>query len=150
MEHELEDMIEQISFRVRLFTESTGKGQSAERVGERELIFLEYLEKKRDVNFSELTIFFKKVSASTVSNTLKKLYEKGLVARKDEPKDLRSKVFSITEDGRRFLEPVKRDQAEVSKVIADFLKLTPEEAKVVAGIIPRAIRNFDSWLGLTD
>ncbi len=143
----LENRIEQLSFRVRLFMESSGRGGHADQLSERELVFLEYLEKKGAVSFSQLSAFFKQISASTVSNTLKKLYQQGLITRDDDPRDLRAKIFAISAAGRKFLGPVKRDQAEVFKAITEYLSLSPREHEMMSDVIQRAIRNFDKWLG---
>ena len=150
MENEIEKLIAQLALRVRLFRDSTGRTPGINGLGERELTFLEYLELKGESSFSDLTAFFKKVSASTVSNSLKKLYKKGLVERKDDPNDLRAKIFAITEKGCLSLESVKRNQMATFRALVEFLQLTSEEAEISHKIILRSITNFDLGLGLME
>jgi len=149
--YKLDQMIDQLSFRVRLFIETIGGNEYPGNLSEREIIFLEYLERKGEVaGFSEFTAFFKKISPSTVSNTLKKLYQKGLVTRIESPQDLRSINFSLTDEGRGMLEPVKRDQAELSRVIAESLDMTVDESGLVSKIVRRAVLSFDAWMGFEE
>ena len=61
MADKLEKLIERLSFRIRLFIETTGSGISDEKISERDLTFLEYLEEKGATGFSELSAFFKKM-----------------------------------------------------------------------------------------
>ena len=150
MADSLEKLIEKLSFRVRLFIETTGSGITDELINERDLTFLEYLEEKGDTGFSEIASFFKKISPSTVSNTLKKLHLKGLVSRREDPDDLRTKIFSLTEEGRHTLTPIKQNQTELFHLIAEALNVTPDEMEVVMAIIGRAIENFNFWLGLAN
>ncbi|MFZ5563027.1 MAG: MarR family winged helix-turn-helix transcriptional regulator [Thermodesulfobacteriota bacterium] len=150
MADKLGEMIDQLWFRVQLFIETSGGRQGAGVLTERDFILLDYLDRKGDMNFSQLAAFFKKVSPSTMSSNLKKLNQKKLVARREAPKDLRSNIFSITSKGRQALEPVRQAQAKLSQVIADSLGLTPKEMDLVAEAVARANQTFDQWMGLSD
>lgn len=142
-------MISQLWFRVQLFIENAERIKGADQLNERDLVLLDYLERRQEVSFSELSAFFKKTSPSTMSNTLKRLYQKKLVTRREDPKDLRAKCFSVTAKGRRVLEPIRRGRAELSQIIADSLRLKPEETALIAQAIVRANQTFDHWMGLS-
>ncbi|ABW67590.1 MarR family winged helix-turn-helix transcriptional regulator [Desulfosudis oleivorans] len=150
MADKLGKMIDQLWFRVQLFIETSGGRQGAGELSERDFILLDYLDRKGEAGFSELSDFFKKVSPSTMSGTLKKLNQKKLVARREDPRDLRANIFSLTPKGRQSLEPVRQSQAELSQIIADSLQLTPEESNLVAEAVVRANKTFDKWMGLSD
>lgn len=146
----IETGIEQLSLQVRLFSEHTKRKQGLDQLTEREIVLLEFLENKGEASFSELAGFFKKVSPSTVSNMLKKLHSKKLVSRREAPDDLRSTIFGLTAKGRHFMEPIRQEKAELSRIIFESLQLTPEEINSTIKVIERAIKNFDFWLGLSD
>ncbi|MEW6080097.1 MAG: MarR family transcriptional regulator [Thermodesulfobacteriota bacterium] len=141
--------IDQLWFRVQLFIETTGEQERFGQLTEREFILLDYLDKKKEASFSELSAFFKKVSRSTMSGILKRFHQKKLVSRREDPRDLRSNVFSVTAKGRRMLEPVRQRQAEISHVIADSLQLTPEGTRTLTEAIMRVNRTFDQWMALS-
>lgn len=148
MAYELKQMIEELSLRVRLFIETAGERQYAQQLKDKDIAMLVYLEKKGDVSFSELSAFFKKVSPSTVSNTLKKLHQKKLINRREDPNDLRSNIFSLTSKGRQSLAPVKDETAAMSLGLVESLQLSAEESNLVAQVVRRATQNFDIWMGL--
>ena len=146
MENNMEELIAQLALRVRLFRDSRGKEPSVKGLSERELSFLEYIDMKGDTSFSILSSFFKNISASTVSNTMKKLYKKGLIIRKEDPEDLRTIIISITEEGTRILEQIKKERMHIFEMIVLALKLEEVEERVLYKVIPKAIRNFDEWI----
>lgn len=150
MTDDLKNLFGELSLRIRLFMETMGRGVDDEQLSDRDLNFMAYLNEKGRPGFSEISAFFNKVSPSTVSNTLKKLHVQGLVARHEDPNNLKTKSFSLTERGRKALTPIKQTQAELLNILIDALLLTPEEAQTSKNIIQRAIENFDFWLGLSD
>lgn len=149
MADNLGEAIEQLWFRVQLFIETSGEQERFGQLTEREFILLDYLDKKKEASFSELSAFFKKVSRSTMSNNLKALHRKKLVSRREDPDDLRSNIFSITAKGRRLLEPVRQRQSEISQVIADSLQLTAEGTRTLTEAVMRVNRTFDQWMDLS-
>lgn len=150
MTDELQQLIEELSIRVRLFIETSGERQDPQQLKDKDIAFLEYLGKKGETSFSELSAFFKKVSPSTVSNILKKLYQKKLITRREDPKDLRSNIFSLTKKGRQALEPIKSETAAMSKALVESLDLTPDETRSIEKVVGRATQNFDYWMGIAD
>ena len=143
-------MIEELSMRVRLFIETAGEREYDQQLKDKDIAVMMYLEKKGEVSFSELSAFFRKVSPSTVSNTLKKLYQKKLINRREDPNDLRSTIFSLTSKGRQSLVPVKDETAAMSQALAESLQLSTEESNLVAQVVKRATQNFDTWMGLPE
>jgi DNA-binding MarR family transcriptional regulator len=150
MTDELQQMIGELSMRVRLFIETAGERQYAQQLKDKDIAILVYLEKKGEVSFSELSSFFRKVSPSTVSNTLKKLYQKKLINRREDPHDLRSNIFSITNKGRQSLAPVIDETTAMSRALAESLQLSAEESNLVAQVVRRATQNFDTWMGFSE
>lgn len=63
--------------------------------------------RKRSLTPGELAEI-ERVSAPSITKTVNCLVDKGLVARFDHPDDGRSKMLSLTEDGRAVLDRIRR------------------------------------------
>ena len=74
-----------------------------------------------------------------VAHSIKKLVEKGYVARKRDPRDRRAYVIKVTDEGSAFL-------AEVEHVASDFNDrmmegLSADEMKLAEGLIQKMVDN---------
>jgi len=149
MEKQIADLIAEMAFRVRLFSESSGKYFVIDNLGERDLTFLEYLDRRGEVGFAEVAAFFNRVSASTVSNTLKKLFVQGLIHRQDDPEDLRAKRFQISAKGKQKLAKVRDTRSVIYHTIEDNLQLSLQENRMLKEVMRRFIKNIDTTLDFT-
>jgi DNA-binding MarR family transcriptional regulator len=152
MEHDIEDLIAQLSFRVRLARDAK-KTEETKGISEKDITILEFLEHfttGEGLPFSDIKKFFEKISSGTVSRALQRLYLRGYLERLEFSEDRQSKLFSVTEKGRGFLASVKDSRTLIYTLIVSHLSLKPKEAKILTEIIPRAIKNFDEMLGLTE
>ena len=79
---------------------------------------------------------------STLTPILKKLEQKGYLARKRDPKDERSLVIHLTDAG----EALKDDALEVPSRMANCLGLSPEEAMRLGELIGKVLNNIEKEL----
>ena len=79
---------------------------------------------------------------STLTPILKKLEQKGYLARERDPKDERSLVIHLTDAG----EALKDDALEVPARMANCLGLSPEEAMRLGELIGKVLNNIEKEL----
>ena len=79
---------------------------------------------------------------STLTPILKKLEQKGYLARKRDPKDERSLIIHLTDAG----EALKDDALEVPARMANCLGLSPEEAMRLGELIGKVLNNIEKEL----
>ena len=78
------------------------------------------------------------LDSGTLTPLLKKLEKKNLLTRVKDKKDERSVLIELTEEGKKF-----RNEAEkVPMEIAQCVKLSVEEAKVLHSLLYKAIEGF--------
>ena len=145
-----ETMIYDMAFRVRLYIASTlSEERRANDLSEREALILELIGTKGSMSISEIGNFYPKVSNSTISTTITKLWkDKNLVDKKILPENQRVTTVNLTEKGYAVLEQIKGNQSDVFKTVTTSLGLTVEESELFHFILENAIEYFDEMLGL--
>lgn len=149
LETDISKLVGQLALRVRLFRLAVTGTPSFGGLSDRELGVLELLEQVSPLRSDLLASFFIKgnrVSKSTVSKTVNQLLDKKLVSSESWNTDRRKNQFNLTEEGKLFLDVVRKEQEYLYRHIVEALDLTPEEEKTFLKAMPKAIRKFDSWL----
>jgi DNA-binding MarR family transcriptional regulator len=142
-------LIYEISLRVRLYAASKVPQDRIEDLSERECVLLELLGMKEEMSISEICKFYSKVSSSTISMTITRLWkDKKLVDKKILPENQRITIVSLTEQGRNVLEEVKKKRATVYKTLTKSLELTADHEEIFRSVLENSISFFDRKLGL--
>ena len=150
MKEVTEMMIYDMAFRVRLFIASKLlEEKRATDLSDRETLILELIGTKGRMSISEISNFYPKVSNSTISTTITKLWkEKKLVDKNILPENQRITAVSLTDKGRDRLEQIKQKQSDVFTTVATSLDLTAEQNESFQLILRSAIGFFDELLEL--
>ena len=145
-----ETMIYEMAFVLRLyFASKLLEEKRIHDLSERESLLLELLGTKGGMSISELCKFYPKVSSSTISTTITKLWkDKRLVDKKILPENQRITTVILTEKGRRVLRQIKNKQSRVFKTVTSSLGLSKEQSESFCELLGNAILFFDNLLGL--
>ena len=145
-----ETMIYELAFMVRFYFESKlSEGKIVCGLSERESLLLELLGTKGAMSISEVCNLYPKVSASTISTTITKLWkDKRLVDKKILPENQRITTVILTEKGRGVLRRIQKKQSHVFKTVTASLGLSQEQSEFFDEVLGNAIGFFDSLLGL--
>ena len=145
-----ETMIYDMAFRVRLYIASMlSEERRANDLSEREALILELIGTKGSMSISEIGNFYPKVSNSTISTTITKLWkDKKMVDKKILPENQRVTTVNLTKKGYTVLEQIKKNQSDVFNTVTTSLGLTVEESELFHFILENAITYFDEMLGL--
>jgi DNA-binding MarR family transcriptional regulator len=150
MQEVTETMIYDMAFRVRLYIASKlSEEKRINDLSERETLILELIGTKRSMSISEIGNFYPRVSNSTISTTITKLWkDKKLVDKKILPENQRITTVNLTAKGRTVLSQIKKKQAVVFNTVAASLGLSDEQSESFRYILKHAIGYFDEVLGL--
>ena len=149
MKKNTEKLIYDMAFRVRLYIASKVSEQKVGDLTDRETLILELVGMKGNMSISEIGALYPSVSNSTISTTITRLWkDKKLVDKKILPENQRVTTVSLTEQGEKVLEDIKRTQSEVYGTVAVSLGLSPDQVKYFQEILENAISFFDKTLGL--
>ena len=148
MEAVSEMMIYDMAFRVRLFIASKlSEEKGGNAVSDRESLLLELIGTKGNMSISEISNFYPRVSNSTISTTITKLWkEKKLVDKNILPENQRITSVSLTDKGREIVEQIKREQSDVFATVAQSLGLTAGQNESFHQILESSIGFFDKLL----
>ena len=121
-----ESMIYEMAFRVRLYIASKfSDDKRLNDLSEREALLLELVGTMGSLSISEIGNFYPKVSNSTISTTITKLWkDKKLVDKKILPENQRITTVNLTEKGRMVLDKIRKNQEDVFKTVTASLGLS--------------------------
>ncbi len=150
MSEQTETMIYDMAFRVRLYIASIlSEGNRLKELSEREALVLELIGAKGRLSISEIGNFYPKVSNSTISTTITKLWkDKNLVDKKILPENQRITTVNLTAKGQAVLEQFKKNQSDIYKTVTTSLGLSAEQSDSFQHTLAEAIGYFDELLGL--
>ena len=150
MKEVTETMIYDMAFRVRLYIASKlSEEKRLNDLSEREALILELIGAKCSMSISEIGNFYPKVSNSTISTTITKLWkDKKLVDKNILPENQRITTVNLTEKGRTVLKQIKKNQSAVFNTVTTSLGLSAEQSESFQDILKDAIGYFDEILGL--
>ena len=145
-----ESMIYEMAFRVRLYIASMfSEDKRSNDLSEREALLLELIGTVGSLSISEIGNFYPKVSSSTISTTITKLWkDKKLVDKKILPENQRITTVNLTEKGYTVLEKIRKNHADVFKTVTASLGLSGKQSESFQNILVHAIGHFDEVLGL--
>ncbi len=150
MKEVTETMIYDMAFRVRLYIASTlSEEKRVNDLSDREALLLELIGTRDNMSISEISNFYPKVSNSTISTTITRLWkEKKLVDKHILPENQRITTVSLNDRGREVLKEIKKKQADVFTTVATSLGLTAEQNESFHIILKSSIGFFDELLEL--
>jgi len=150
MKEVTEMMIYDMAFRVRLYIASKlSEEKRVHDLSDREALILELIGTKGNMCISEISNFYPRVSNSTISTTITKLWkEKKLVDKIILPENQRITTVRLTDKGRDMLEQIKLKQSDVFSTVAKSLGLNREQNESFHQILASSIGFFDELLEL--
>ena len=145
-----ESMIYDMAFRVRLYIASRlADGNRINELTERETLILQLIGTTGRMSISEICNFYPRVSSSTISTTITKLWkEKKLVDKNILPENQRITTVNLTEKGQKVLAEIKKKQSDVFNTVTTSLGLSAEQNESFQLVLKTAIGFFDDLLGL--
>jgi len=145
-----ESMIYDMAFRVRLYIASRlADGNRIIELTERETLILQLIGTTGRMSISEICNFYPRVSSSTISTTITKLWkEKKLVDKNILPENQRITTVNLTEKGQKALKEIKKKQSDVFNTVTTSLGLSAEQNESFQIVLKSAIGFFDDMLGL--
>jgi DNA-binding MarR family transcriptional regulator len=145
-----ESMIYDMAFRVRLYIASRlADGNRINELTERETLILQLIGTTGRMSISEICNFYPRVSSSTISTTITKLWkEKKLVDKNILPENQRITTVNLTEKGQKALKEIKKKQSDVFNTVTTSLGLSAEQNESFQIVLKSAIGFFDDMLGL--
>jgi len=150
MKEATEMMIYDMAFRVRLYIAAKlSEEKRVHDLSDREALLLELIGTKGDMSISQVSNFYPRVSNSTISTTISKLWkEKKLVDKIILPENQRITTVRLTDKGRDMFERIKQKQSDVFTTVAQSLGLNAEQNESFHQILASSIGYFDELLGL--
>ena len=145
-----ESMIYDMAFRVRLYIASKlADGNRINDLTERETLILQLIGTTGRMSISEICNFYPRVSSSTISTTITKLWkEKKLVDKNILPENQRITTVNLTDKGQEVLEEIKKSQSDVFNTVTTSLGLSADQNESFQMVLESAIGFFDDMLGL--
>ena len=145
-----ESMIYDIALRVRLFMAlKLANEKRIYGLSERETLLLELVGTTGRLSISEICNFCPRISNSTISTTITKLWkEKKLVDKNILPENQRITTVNLTEKGQKVLKEIKKKQSDVFHTVAKSMGLGTEQSESFQLVLKNAIGYFDELLGL--
>ena len=145
-----ESMIYDMALRVRLYIASRlADGNRIIELTERETLILQLIGTTGRMSISEICNFYPRVSSSTISTTITKLWkEKKLVDKNILPENQRITTVNLTEKGQKALKEIKKKQSDVFNTVTTSLGLSAEQNESFQIVLKSAIGFFDDMLGL--
>jgi DNA-binding MarR family transcriptional regulator len=150
MKEATEVMIYDMAFRVRLYIASRlSEEKRVNDLSDREALLLELIGTKGSMSISEICNFYPRVSNSTISTTITKLWkEKKLVDKTIRPENQRITTVNLTDEGRKVLVQIKKNQTDVFNTVAKSLGLSTKQNESFQQILESSIGFFDELLEL--
>lgn len=150
MKEVTEVMIYDMAFRVRLYIASRlSEEKRVNDLSDREALLLELIGTKGSMSISEICNFYPRVSNSTISTTITKLWkEKKLVDKTIRPENQRITTVNLTDEGRKVLVQIKKNQTDVFNTVAKSLGLSTKQNESFQQILESSIGFFDELLEL--
>ena len=145
-----ESMIYDMAFRVRLYIASkVADEKRINDLSERETLLIQLIGTTGRMSISEICNYYPRVSNSTISTTITKLWkEKKLVDKNILPENQRITTVNLTEKGQKVLEEIKKKQSDVFNTVNTSLGLSAEQNESFQLVLKSAIGFFDDLLGL--
>ncbi len=150
MKEVTENMIYDMAFRVRLYIAANlSEEKRIKDLSDREALLLELIGTRENMSISEISNFYPKVSNSTISTTITRLWkEKKLVDKHILPENQRITTVCLNDKGREVLAQIKQKQSDVFTTVAKSLGLSAEQNESFHQILQTSIGFFDELLEL--
>ena len=140
----IEELIYEMSYRIRLFREKRGK--KIGELTEYERLILEILDRWGSLNISEVNNHIS-LSSSSISTIITNLSKMKLLEKTKPENNQRTTLVNLTKEGNKKLKDLRNEQLKVFGFIKTSLNLTPEKEKVIREAMSDSIKFFDAFLG---
>ncbi len=149
MRPELEKTIAEVTLRMRLMRAIQEEQHPTVPLTEREIMILEMLAQRGKMSISEIAASIPKISDSTISTSVTKLWrDKHLVSKTISPDNQRTTIVELTDGGQKVIETINKQRAERFKALFQALEMSDCETEVFINILNRMLPFFDKYLGL--
>lgn len=151
MKKTIEDLISELSFRVRLLTEVRKAKLSSTDLSETEELIIDILDKKKRLNITEIGKLIPSLKPSTISSMISRLDKsKQLLNRERSLEDERKVFVELSQNGKETSDQMKKTRYDIFRTIVTGLNLTPSKEKVIREVIVEATGYFDTILQWND
>jgi len=152
MKKNLETLIYEISFRVRLSKTAWEAEKKFKNLTPLEMLILEILDMKEGLTISGLGAFCPRIQHSRLSSATTQLEEdKGLVDKERLASDKRIVSLKLTSKGKKVLEEHRKEQTSIFAAIKNsFGELSHEEENVLRKAFENCVKFFNKELKLPD
>ena len=145
----LAEKINNLSIRMQMLSLGDDNIAQTEDLTPRDLFILSLINEKNQVNVSEISSACPKLSNSTVSTILTKLWrQKGMISKNVNPDNQRETFIQLTDKGKETLDLYMKQRAERFRILLMALDLSESEEEVFIRILDRSIKFFDNQLGI--
>jgi DNA-binding MarR family transcriptional regulator len=149
MAFDLEKAVLELSGQMRLLKASQEDGSNSAGLSERDVLLLELLNGRGRMSVSQLAGAFGKVSGSTISTSITRLWrDKKMVSKAISPDNQRVTMVELTDKGRQALDAIRQQQSERFKAFFRAIDVNEKESEVFLRILKRAIKFFNEYPGL--
>lgn len=149
MTNKVEKLIYDMSLRIRLYRVSKGQGEGPAGLSERETLLIELIGLKGSMSISELVKLYSRVSPSTISTTITRLWrDKKLVYKATHPTNQRLTIVSLTDVGKKVLTQIIADRSRIYRKVAQSLGVLSEQNGSFQLFLENGIEFFNQKLGL--
>lgn len=147
---DLEKTIQELATRMRLL-KAIQEDKDHLALTDRDTVILRLLNERGQMTVSEIASADPTASDSTISTNITKLWrDKRMVSKTISPLSQRVTIVEITEEGKKALETVTRQQSERIKAFLEAIQVTDEEREVLIDVFKRATgfmdEHFDSYI----
>jgi len=144
MESILSRLVYDMSLRVRLMNSDLTFDKRIVDLTERESLLIELVGAKENMRISDISKLFPRVSASTISTTITRLWkERGLLHKTILPENQRVTIVNLTEKGRCILQDIRAAHISMYSTVEDSLGMSSRELNWLSGKIKNSIEFFD-------
>lgn len=147
---ELEKVINDLAFRMRMLRafqeDQSGEGS----LSEREVLILQQLAEQGPLSVSQIAEAWPSVSDSTISMAITKLWRKrGLVTKTIDPGNQRVTMVELSEKGKAELDTVMKQRNERFQMFFHAINVSEEEKQVLIQVFQRAVDFMDQSMRLS-
>lgn len=145
---ELERLVDELSFRLRLLQAKEEASPEPDDLTGREVLLLELVHRHGEMTISQIGSLFAGMATSTLSVTITKLWRAKLVSKTRDPENQRVTRVMLTKQGQQKLAKGKENRGAQYGAFIQALELSDEEARIFVSLLERAATYFDKVLAV--
>ena len=138
---ELEKLIDEVSVRMRL-RKVEQDSEASGRYSEREILLLELIDANKKISISDITAKFQIVGKSIISSTISNFWKAQLVNKDKDFINQRTTYVSLTSEGKKLLNTIRKHRAERFSDLVEALNLNSKQKEMLEQILENAIKSL--------